>query len=86
MTVKWKYRHRRHEVAKQIADRCRKRREELGYSRPVAAMMAQIGSRTATRIESPSGNTLPALDALIRYCDALGLSLADIFAEEDAKA
>jgi len=83
MTIRKRFRKRRAELSAQIADRCRQRRKELGYTQQVAALMAGVGSKSVQRIEDRSGDTLPSLDALGRYADALGISLTELFADDD---
>lgn len=86
MAIKRHFKKRRDQIAAQIAACCRQRRKELGWTQQVAALMAGIGWKSVNRIEKPTGENLASLDVLVRYADALGLSLADIFADEDRAA
>src|SRR3954470_6367409 len=67
------------EQAKKLGDLLRARRQELGLSGRDLATLAGIDNGTIVRIEQ-GAFTAPRPDKLSRIAEALGLSLADIFA------
>jgi transcriptional regulator with XRE-family HTH domain len=67
------------EQAKELGQRLRARREELGLSLRQLAEQADMNDATIVRIEQ-GAFAAPAPDKLARIAEALGLSLADVFA------
>lgn len=67
------------EQAKELGQRLRARREELGLSLRQLAERAETTDTTIIRIEQ-GAYAAPAPDKLSRIAEALGLSLADVFA------
>jgi len=67
------------EQAKELGQRLRARREELGLSLRQLADQADMNDATIVRIEQ-GAFAAPAPDKLARIAEALGLSLADVFA------
>src|SRR5437870_5240835 len=65
--------------AKELGDRLRARREELGLSQRDLEAQTGVDNATITRIERGAFSA-PRPDKLTRLADALGLSLADVFA------
>ena len=70
------------EQAKKLGRRLRARREELGLSLRQLAERAETTDTTIIRIEQ-GAYSAPAPDKLSRIAEALGLSLADVFALAD---
>ena len=68
--------------AKQLGRKLRARREELGLSLRQLAERAETTDTTIVRIEQ-GAYAAPAPDKLSRIAEALGLSLADVFALAD---
>jgi transcriptional regulator with XRE-family HTH domain len=66
------------EQAKELGQRLRSRREELGLSLRQLAERAETTDTTIIRIEQ-GAYAAPAADKLARIADALDLSLADVF-------
>lgn len=67
------------EQAKELGQRLRARREELGLSLRQLAERADMNDATIVRIEQ-GAFAAPAPDKLARIAEALGFSLADVFA------
>ncbi len=68
--------------AKQLGRKLRARREELGLSTRQLADQADMNDATIVRIEQ-GAFAAPRPDKLSRIAEALGLSLADVFALAD---
>ena len=73
------------EQAKELGRRLRARREELELSLRDLERLAGVDNGTIVRIEQGMF-TAPAPDKLSRLADALGLTLADVFALADYAA
>jgi transcriptional regulator with XRE-family HTH domain len=67
------------EQAKELGRRLHARRKELGLSQRQVQAMTNIDNATIVRLEH-GVFTAPAADKLARIADALGMSLADVFA------
>lgn len=65
--------------AKQLGRRLKARRKEIGLSQREVGRRAAIDDATIVRLEQ-GAIAAPAPDKLSRVADALGLSLADVFA------
>jgi transcriptional regulator with XRE-family HTH domain len=70
------------EQARELGQRLRERREHLGLSTRELADRAETTHTTVVRLEQGAYDA-PAPDKLSRIADALGLSLADVFALAD---
>jgi transcriptional regulator with XRE-family HTH domain len=70
------------EQAKKLGSTLRARREQLGLSQRQLGQKTGIDDGTITRIEQ-GAFVAPRPDKLSRIADALGLSLADVFALAD---
>lgn len=68
--------------AKKLGRQLRKRRDQLGLSLRQLERLADVDNGTIARIEQ-GAFAAPAPDKLARIADALGLSLADVFALAD---
>jgi len=62
-----------------VATRIKQLRENLGLSQNELARRAGIRQSSLSYIES--GDKNPSVDTLLRICSALGLTLAEFFAE-----
>jgi len=67
------------EQAKELGQRLRARREELGLSLRQLEKLTDVDDGTLVRIEQ-GAFAAPAPDKLARIAEALGISLADVFA------
>lgn len=70
------------EQARELGQRLRERREQLGLSVRELAERAETTHTTVVRLEQGAYDA-PAPDKLSRIADALGLNLADVFALAD---
>jgi transcriptional regulator with XRE-family HTH domain len=74
--------HMKAQQAKELGKRLRARREELGLSAQQLAEQTDTTDGTILRIES-GDIAAPRPDKLARIADALGISLADVYALAD---
>jgi transcriptional regulator with XRE-family HTH domain len=70
------------EQARELGQRLRERREQLGLTTRVVAARAGTSHSTVVRLEQGFYEAPPA-DKLSRVAEALGLSLADVYALAD---
>jgi transcriptional regulator with XRE-family HTH domain len=72
------------DVERFVARRLRELRERAGYSRYELARRAGVGVAQVTRLESLERS--PTVLTLARFCNALGCSLSDFFADGTSPA
>ena len=65
-------------VCARVAALLREERERRGWSMTALASRAGLSQQSVSYVER--GMRIPNLDTLLRVCDALGVSLADILA------
>ena len=65
-----------------IGAKLKRKREEMNYSQEYVAVQLRVSNSTISRAESNAGNV--KLYVIEEYCKVLGISIADLFAD-DAK-